>query len=306
MKYINTDDSGKSLSMWAKFNTQIFGREYMNNKDTEAPERDRLVKKFAYEYVRFNHDPNHCYLVTDVTDDCMLEIEGMSGQFAPSCFNLAPQPKQEPTVGADGRYCAHHDDDPAHTEECYEVEYARVDPPAAPIRLWHAGNEPVSAGEEIIAVHGPTFSIGRKHEFDAVGLSIDAWCTRRELIASSQSAPPAPDERDKAVAQDDDDLAWVAAIAMPWICVEAKPCEETVAVHWSEMLTAMAAALAQARKEAVRETWEKAIGIADETEYEVPQFQHMQGAEAVRKKLEAELSALESAAKQAEEVDQNE
>lgn len=39
-------------------------------------ERARLVKTFAYEYVSFNHDPNRIYLVTDVTDDCTLELEG--------------------------------------------------------------------------------------------------------------------------------------------------------------------------------------------------------------------------------------
>lgn len=26
----------------------------------------------------------------------------------------------EPTLGADGRYCCHLDDDPAHTKECYQ------------------------------------------------------------------------------------------------------------------------------------------------------------------------------------------
>lgn len=49
-------------------------------------EHDRLVKTFAYEYVYFNHDPDTEYLVVNVTDDNMLEIEGMSGQFSPDCF----------------------------------------------------------------------------------------------------------------------------------------------------------------------------------------------------------------------------
>jgi hypothetical protein len=30
----------------------------------------------------------------------------------------------QPTLGGDGRYCTHHDDDPAHTKECYEPEFA--------------------------------------------------------------------------------------------------------------------------------------------------------------------------------------
>lgn len=80
---------------------------------SESDERDWLVKMFAYEYVVFNHDPNHAYLVTDVTDDCMLELEGMSGLFAPDLFRRVSAP-----VG-DGRYCRHHDDDPAHGKDCY-------------------------------------------------------------------------------------------------------------------------------------------------------------------------------------------
>ena len=52
----------------------------------ETDEHDRLVKTFAYEYVHFNHDPDTEYLVTNVTDDNMLEIKGMLGHFAPDCF----------------------------------------------------------------------------------------------------------------------------------------------------------------------------------------------------------------------------
>lgn len=33
----------------------------------------------------------------------------------------------------------------------------------------------------------------------------------------------------------------VEAVAQPWICVEEKPCEEAVPVHWQEMITALAA-----------------------------------------------------------------
>lgn len=82
-----------------------------------SDERDRLVKTFAYEYVAFNNEPNTAYLVIDVTDDCMLELEGMSGLFAPTCFRRVPAP---PTPSADGRYCRHHDDDPAHGSKCYD------------------------------------------------------------------------------------------------------------------------------------------------------------------------------------------
>jgi hypothetical protein len=49
-------------------------------------ERLRLVKALAYEFVRFNHDTRKTYLVTNVTDDCMLELEGMAGQFSPDLF----------------------------------------------------------------------------------------------------------------------------------------------------------------------------------------------------------------------------
>lgn len=89
---------------------------------SDNSERDRLVKTFAYEWVCFNHDVHdkYPYLVTDVTDDCMLELEGMSGLFAPTCFHRVPVP---PTTGADGRYCRHHDDDPAHTLDCYSPHY---------------------------------------------------------------------------------------------------------------------------------------------------------------------------------------
>lgn len=38
--------------------------------------------------------------------------------------------------------------------------------------------------------------------------------------------------------------ALIEAIASPWICVEDKPCEETVAVHWEELITALSAAIA--------------------------------------------------------------
>ena len=54
--------------------------------------------------------------------------------------------------------------------------------------------------------------------------------------------------------------------------------------------------VATARKEAQIATLRHAIEVADELEYELPQFQHMQGAEAVRKRLQAELAALERAA----------
>lgn len=48
----------------------------------------------------------------------------------------------------------------------------------------------------------------------------------------------------------------------------------------------------QRYREGVIATLRHAIEVADGLEYELPQFQHMQGAEAVRKKLQAELDAL--------------
>jgi hypothetical protein len=37
------------------------------------------------------------------------------------------------------------------------------------------------------------------------------------------------------------DKELIEAVAQPWICVEEKPCEEAVPVHWDEMITALAA-----------------------------------------------------------------
>lgn len=56
------------------------------------------------------------------------------------------------------------------------------------------------------------------------------------------------------------------------------------------------AALATVRREEKIATLRHAIEVADELEYQLPQFQHMQGAEAVRKRLQVELAALERAA----------
>lgn len=61
---------------------------------SNPPNRDQLVKMYAYEFVRFNHDTRQAYLVADVTDDCMLELEGMAGQFAPECFQLVKDVSQ--------------------------------------------------------------------------------------------------------------------------------------------------------------------------------------------------------------------
>ena len=58
----------------------------MSDKGEQEAERRRLVKELAYEFVRLNHDPRKVYLVTDVTDDCMLELEGMPGLFSPDLF----------------------------------------------------------------------------------------------------------------------------------------------------------------------------------------------------------------------------
>lgn len=42
-------------------------------------------------------------------------------QDSASASELATGGYGQPTAGADGRYCVHHDDDPAHTKECYEA-----------------------------------------------------------------------------------------------------------------------------------------------------------------------------------------
>lgn len=58
-------------------------------------ERQRLIRTFAYERVRFHHDPEHTYLCVNVTEDCLLELTEMAGQFAPSLFQRVSMPRKE-------------------------------------------------------------------------------------------------------------------------------------------------------------------------------------------------------------------
>lgn len=37
-------------------------------------------------------------------------------------LSLVAEQEAEPRKHGDGRYCAHHDDDPAHAKECYDAE----------------------------------------------------------------------------------------------------------------------------------------------------------------------------------------
>lgn len=140
---------------------------------------------------------------------------------------------------------------------CGPSDYARVDPPAAPtkddaddlhlaicqaVHLMNQGD--LHAGHDLL--RQTLVDLADKK----TPLSRSEIVRRQQRTGSgevmavmvSPITPPAPDE---AVAE---------SIAEPWICVEEKPCEETVAVHWEELLTAFAAALAQARKEAARQT----------------------------------------------------
>lgn len=50
------------------------------------------------------------------------------------------------------------------------------------------------------------------------------------------------------------DKELIDVIAQPWICVEEKPCEEAVAVHWEEMIAALATGLNRATPRATGET----------------------------------------------------
>lgn len=58
------------------------------------------------------------------------------------------------------------------------------------------------------------------------------------------------------------ELALLESVAEPWICVEERACEETVAVHWEELLTAISGALTTARREARAEAFKEAATLA--------------------------------------------
>lgn len=62
-------------------------------------------------------------------------------------------------------------------------------------------------------------------------------CLINDINSRSRSTTPV------AVSEGERDIRTrLESIAEPWICVEEKPCEEAVPVHWNEMITALAAA----------------------------------------------------------------
>ncbi len=50
------------------------------------------------KFVKFNHQVTHgtAYLVTQASDDGLVELEGMSGRFAPHLFVVVEEAKKEP------------------------------------------------------------------------------------------------------------------------------------------------------------------------------------------------------------------
>lgn len=80
-------------------------------------------------------------------------------------------------------------------------------------------------------------------DIDALVDLFEAWLERR--VAAAPTAPPAPDEAEKAVARKIINDGPGGAI-----------------YHYDEHVERIAVALAQARKEAAQQTWEKAVGIS--------------------------------------------
>lgn len=101
--------------------------------------------------------------------------------------------------------------------------------------------------------------MNEKHVFQRGGQVIDQLCGLSIQGGVCNQVADAPIhqmgdiQRAQAVAivtNSKDDKELIEAVAAPWICVEEKSCEETVAVHWEEVVTALAATLATTRKEA--------------------------------------------------------
>lgn len=66
------------------------------------------------------------------------------------------------------------------------------------------------------------------------------------------------------------DKELVEAVATPWICAEEKPCEEAIAVHWDEMITALTAVCApRATGETTVDEPRKAINFLIALEHQV-------------------------------------
>lgn len=57
------------------------------------------------------------------------------------------------------------------------------------------------------------------------------------------------------------DKEALETIASPWICIEEKPCEETVAVHWDELIAALAVAFTTIRQEERRAALDQACRV---------------------------------------------
>lgn len=92
----------------------------------------------------------------------------------------------------------------------------------------------------------------------------------------------------------DTDKEALKAIAAPWICVEENPCEETIAVHWDELIAALAGALSTARQKERAAERKRVLDVIKR----VPAT--AAGADAFRKRLIEELY-VEAAANETRE-----
>jgi hypothetical protein len=68
---------------------------------------------------------------------------------------------------------------------------------------------------------------------------------------------------------DEKDKDLIEAVAMPWMCIEEKPCEETMPVHWDELITALTGALTTARQEEQRSFINNLAAVLDGDDVEV-------------------------------------
>lgn len=98
-----------------------------------------------------------------------------------------------------------------------------------------------------------------------------------------------------------EDREPIESVAEPWICVEERPCEEAVAVHWEEMLTSLTEALATVRREEREAERLRTLKVIQKLPATAA------GADAFRKKLVEglyrEAAALEASASDKGEMD---
>jgi len=66
-----------------------------------------------------------------------------------------------------------------------------------------------------------------------------------------------------------DDKELIEAVAQPWICVEDKPCEEAVPVHWDEMVTALAANALRATESTIESVLQELRELFPSTDIQV-------------------------------------